>query len=51
MDVTAIIYNTIAGFSGLFTVRGKRFFGRNIVWAGRGLAVTAGNIDHEFRLT
>ena len=50
MNVTAIIDDTIAGFVGLFTICGKRFFDGKIVRAGGGLAVAAGNIDHEVRL-
>ena len=51
MDVATIIHNTIAGFGSLFTICGKRFFGRKIIRTGGGLAMATGNIDHEIRLT
>ena len=51
MNVTAIIHNTIAGFGGLFTICGERFFDRKVVRPRRHLAVAARDIDHKVGLT
>ena len=51
MNVTAVVDYTITLFGGLFTLRRKRIFHRQIARTDRRLAVAAGNINNIVWLT